>query len=209
MFSEFQQVKASTKPDTYVQLQLGKQTKSTTIIKRSINPVWEEGFILFVNDPDRDCMNVKIVDAKTETDLYEFFYDVSNLSQCDGLEFVREPVRLDCGNADVKLVWSLHLKIFRNENFEEYLEKRRLSDSSTTSQPVAERKNSFSSVTSKQSVNKSDIAEVVSDSQSSTRSKSPDATSISALTQYVGEINMTLRYSMQRQRLIATIQGLS
>nr|CAH7737023.1 unnamed protein product [Callosobruchus chinensis] len=209
--TNLKQVKASTKPDTYVQLQLGKQVKSTTIIKRSINPVWEEGFILFVNDPERDCMNVKIVDAKTETDLYEFFYDIGNLSQCDGLEFVREPVRLDCGNADIKLVWSLHLKIFRNEHFEEYLEKRRLSNSSTTSQPVIERKSSFSSVTSKQSVNKSDVAEAVSDSQSSTRSKSPDAASISdrALTHYVGEINMTLRYSMQRQRLIATIQGLS
>ncbi|CAH1966610.1 unnamed protein product [Acanthoscelides obtectus] len=207
--TNLKQVKASTKPDTYVQLQLDKQVNSTNIIKRSINPVWEEGIILFINNPEEDCLNIKIVDAKTETDLYEFFYDISNLSQCDGLEFIKEPVRLDYGNAEVKLIWSLHLKIFKNENFEEYLQKRTLSTSSTSSQPAIERKGSISSIASKQSTNISDIAETAFDSRSSTRSKSPESFIYGRSLQYVGEINMTLRYSLQRQRLIATIQGLS
>lgn len=77
---------------------------------RTINPVWEEGFIFFISNPDSDALDLKVLDAKTESELCLLNYNISNLSNKENLEILQQPFRLAKGTAESKLMWSLHLK---------------------------------------------------------------------------------------------------
>ncbi|XP_074035677.1 extended synaptotagmin-2 isoform X2 [Leptinotarsa decemlineata] len=168
--SNLRQVRVSTKPDPFVQLQLGRQFKHTNAIMRTANPVWEESFIFLVGNPDSDYLNLKIIDSKTGTELNEINYNLSLLSNKDNLEVVKEPIRLESGRNDCKLIWSLHLKVFHNENFQEYLE-RRPSTSSASSVETMEKKRS-SSVSSVSSNHSDDVFDRHVDSVRSSKSSS-------------------------------------
>ncbi|KAJ8965165.1 hypothetical protein NQ314_004308 [Rhamnusium bicolor] len=208
------QVKTSSKPDPYVHIQIGKQVKHTRTIMRTVNPVWEEGFIFFVSNPDSESLDLKIVDTKTDQELCLLSYNISNLSNKENLEIVQQPFRLFKGTPDSKIEWSLHLKILKNENLEEYIEDflgdRRQSNSSNTSKIHLEKQNSDASLFP----NNSTAEELFdrtskSSTRSSTNTRRSRSISKSSEEQFIGQINLTLRYSVQRQRLIVVVHSLS
>ncbi|XP_028155501.2 extended synaptotagmin-3 isoform X1 [Diabrotica virgifera virgifera] len=203
--TNLKQVRASTKPDPYVQLQLGRQIKTTNSVMRTVNPVWEESFIFMLTNPDSDYLNLKIFDAKTEAELSEISYNISSICTKDNLEVEKEVLRLEYGKSDRKLIWSLHLKIFHNANFQEYLEKRPSSRASSSSADTIEQVSDSDSVSS-------DSTKYTSrSSRRHTRLSLRSSSSISSrLSQECyGDINLTMRYSLQRQRLIVVVHRVS
>ncbi|KAG5886715.1 hypothetical protein JTB14_030781 [Gonioctena quinquepunctata] len=201
--TNLRQVRVSSKPDSYIQLQLGRQFKHTNTIMRTTNPVWEESFIFLVGNPDSDYLNLKIIDSKTETELNEINYNLSTLSSKENLKVEKEMVRLENGRNDCKLILSLHLKVFHNENFEEYLE-RRPSLISTSSADTLERQRS-SSVSSDSSHLSNDVFDRYTDFARSSLRSNRSSSGSRYFREYMGEIDLTLRYSLQRQRLIVVV----
>ncbi|XP_057654404.1 extended synaptotagmin-2-like isoform X2 [Diorhabda carinulata] len=199
--TNLKQVRTSTKPDPYVQLQLGRQIKTSNCVMRTVNPVWEEGFIFMVANPDSDYLNLKIFDAKTEAELTEVSYNVSGLCDKENLEIEKESLRLEFGRTDCKLIWSLHLKIFHNNNFQEYLEKRPSSRNSMSSIHTIER-----DLTDSESIS-SDSTKYSSHSRRHTKYSLKSNNSFCSRTsqESYGDINLTMRYSLQRQRLIVVV----
>ncbi|KAJ8961097.1 hypothetical protein NQ318_008773 [Aromia moschata] len=143
--TDLPQTKAFSKPDPFVQIQVGKQMKCTKTAVKTINPVWEEGFIFFVKNPDADFMDLSIIDEKTETQLCSLSYNLNNLSNKENLEIVEQPFRLE-NTPNSTISWSLQLKIFKNNQNEDYEDDkhddkmfngRRLSSSSNTSKSAS------------------------------------------------------------------------
>ena len=54
------------KSDPYVVLQLGEQKYKTTIVKKNLSPIWNEDFIIDVNDKDTDELLVNVFDHVSE-----------------------------------------------------------------------------------------------------------------------------------------------
>ncbi|XP_023313110.1 extended synaptotagmin-2-like isoform X2 [Anoplophora glabripennis] len=213
------QVKISTKPDPYVQIQIGKQIKNTKTVMRTINPVWEEGFIFFVSNPDSDALDLRIVDAKTESELCSLSYNISNLSNKENLEILQQPFRLGKGTPESKIVWSLHLKIFKNENMEEYLEeflrKRKDSTSSVKSSEYSDNQMSnnsplFNNVKLEEifdRTSKSSTRSSMMSNSSNSRRRSKSGSLEEPI--FTGQVSLSLRYSVQRQRLIVIVHSLT
>ncbi|CAG9823458.1 unnamed protein product [Phaedon cochleariae] len=203
--TNLRQVRSSTKPDPFIQLHLGRQMKCTNVMMRTVNPVWEEGFIFLVGNPDSDYLVLKIIDSKTEAELNEITYRIGQLSNEENLEITNESMRLESGKNDSKLIWSLHLKIFQNENYQEYLE-RRPSLSSVSSIDTLEKECSDSSISSSSSRPSIDDFERTKDSA---RSSSRSNNSNRVFHENLGEVNLTLKYNVYRQRLIVLIHSVS
>ncbi|CAH1098442.1 unnamed protein product [Psylliodes chrysocephalus] len=202
--TNLKQVRASTKPDPYVQLQLGRQIKTTHSVMRTVSPVWEDSFIFMVSNPDSDYLNLKIFDAKTDAELNEISFNLSSLCDKENLEIEQEKLRLEYGRNECRLILSLHLKIFNNEHFEEYLEKRPSSRLSSSSECTVEKEHSDSESMS------SDSTKYSSHSTRRSHSSLRSSGSINRMSQECfGDINLTMRYSLQRQRLIVVIHRVS
>ncbi|KAJ8920619.1 hypothetical protein NQ315_004758 [Exocentrus adspersus] len=212
------QVKTTLKPDPYVHIQIGKQIKTTKTIMRTVNPVWEEGFIFLVSNPDSDALELRVTDAKSENELCSLCYNISNLSNKERLEIVQQPFTLTKGSLESKIVWSLHLRILKNENIEEYLEEflmeRRQSSSSTNSIGLLENLNGNVALSnnlkqeeySESGSKSSTISSMTSNSSRLIRRSKSRSTEEPLV---VGQVSLSMRYSVQRQRLIVIIHSLS
>ncbi|XP_045469924.1 extended synaptotagmin-3 [Harmonia axyridis] len=103
----------SSQPDPYAVLRLGDSTKQTQIIMRNPDPVWEEGFIFRVQNPNIDILHLRIVDKKTGHDIGSFEFGVKSLLNKEKMELNREPFRLQRSGTDSRILWSLKLKILK------------------------------------------------------------------------------------------------
>lgn len=107
-----QLARQSSQPDPYAILKVGNSTKQTQIIMRSPDPVWEEGFVFLVRNPNLDILHLRIVDKKTGHDIGSIDFGVKNLLNKERMEVNKEPFRLQKAGTDSKIIWSLKLKVF-------------------------------------------------------------------------------------------------
>lgn len=111
--SELPQARVQSKPDPFAILSVGKTNQQTAAFRRTDAPVWEQGFTFLVANPANDTLQIKIVDQKTEKDLGQFSYILSTLLTKPNLEIVSQPFQLQRSGATSKVIMSLALKILK------------------------------------------------------------------------------------------------
>lgn len=111
--SELPQVRAQSKPDPYVIISVGKHNQQTAALKRTDAPVWEQGFTFLVTNPANDSLQLRIVDQKTDKELGQFSYIMSSLLTKTNLQVVSQPFQLQKSGPTSKVTMSLALKILK------------------------------------------------------------------------------------------------
>lgn len=83
------------------------------MILRDDSPVWEQGFTFLVNNPDNECLNIKIYDQKTGNDIGQYTYTLSTLLKQFNMEVIQQPFQLQKSGPESKLYMSLSLRILK------------------------------------------------------------------------------------------------
>ncbi|CAG9863137.1 unnamed protein product [Phyllotreta striolata] len=215
----------STKPDPYAVLRVGNTTQQTETVMRTIHPVWEKGFSFMVTNPANDTLSLSVMDAKTNTEIGQLNFKIKTLADKHDMEMKKEPFSLLRSGPDSKVVWSMHLRILKKaekqEDSKEFhrsssnISKRSLDAVSNENQPSNENVNESTEPSIAQ--DEDHIEEIIEDSSISSLSnvpitENPDilyhrtpSTTSSAGEAGLGRIQLTLRYSVQRQRLIVVV----
>ncbi|XP_012535565.2 extended synaptotagmin-2 isoform X2 [Monomorium pharaonis] len=229
-------IRANKQPDVYLEASVGAKKVTTSIVSRSCNPVWEQGFTFLISNPETGILHIKIIDKKTAMIVGEISYNLSLLLEKNNLEVTQQPYDLQKAEADSKLVLSMSLNILR------YVQPEPTSEEDEDDQDINElnkrierQESTISNVLSssvppsplkkqpsKESINsqpRSGSAAAIlpeeaaveeelifsANAPSSTESpqlihRNPSITSSSGEAK-LGRIQLTIRYSMQRQKL--------
>lgn len=78
---------------------------------RTCDPVWEQGFLFLVANPESDTLYVTFVDQKTGQELGSLAYNVSALADKKGLKISSQPFPLAKSGPESKIVISMRLKV--------------------------------------------------------------------------------------------------
>ncbi|EDW66907.2 extended synaptotagmin-2 isoform X2 [Drosophila virilis] len=222
------QARSNSKPDPYLVCSVNKQKKQTAMILRDDSPVWEQGFTFLVNNPDNECLNIKIYDQKTGNDIGQYTYTLSTLLKQFNMEVIQQPFQLQKSGPESKLYMSLSLRILKAGDIvkeSESLEQAAaLQRSTSTDVPVlstqlskddqakSKRLSAESPISEEEAVKSAPvipasaslekpISEVVS---SVLTHRMPETTS-TAGEHGLGRIQLSITYSAQRQKLDVTI----
>ncbi|XP_066139999.1 extended synaptotagmin-2 isoform X1 [Euwallacea fornicatus] len=223
------QARMSTKPDPYVTLRVGGTTQETAHIMRTIHPVWENGFTFLVANPENDSFYLNVLDKKTNSDIGHFTFKIKSLADKPDLQVIKQPFPLSKSGPESKIVLSMHLRIL----------KRVQEEQPQSSQPMplerTESTISTASTDSTQALFKpsdglpsalkqtepSGIEELIEDSTVLSLNLAPEintgeqlihrnpSVTTSAGEAGLGRIQLTLRYSVQRQRLIVVVHKIA
>ncbi|CAH1401611.1 unnamed protein product [Nezara viridula] len=216
-------------PDPVFHISVGKVTKQSPIIYRTEHPVFEKEFTFLVNNPETDTMHIKFTDTKTQTEIGKLSYNLSNLLDKPGLELQHQPLQLKTSVPDSKVQLSLRLRVLRHpggtikDEDEISLYKGEINPSPQLSRGASIKKqdsisalkkqDSVSTISTKSEDNLPDTFKSSEESQIMT-SPSPametvhrrqPSTTSSVGDSSLGKIQLTLRYSVQRQRLIILV----
>uniref|UniRef100_A0A034VD48 Extended synaptotagmin-2 n=2 Tax=Bactrocera dorsalis TaxID=27457 RepID=A0A034VD48_BACDO len=222
------QARTSSKPDPYLIAMVGKHKEQTAMIMRDDSPVWEQGFTFLVSNPENESLQIRIVDQKTGNDIGQYTYPLNLLLPKKNMELVSQPFQLQKSGPESKLIMSLSLRILKPAEILEETEQNTgspdssaaLTRSSSLKTPTQESAKDLQSQTSRISI-ESPIAE----EQVTTLNASPATTPYSAalesgeavlthrmpdMTSSAGEfglgrIQLSIRYSVQRQKLSVTV----
>ncbi|XP_074032959.1 extended synaptotagmin-like protein 2 [Leptinotarsa decemlineata] len=221
------QARMSTKPDPYAILTVGNHSKQTKVLMRTIHPVWEEGFTFLLPNPENDTLLLSVMDQKTGTEIGHLNFKIKSLSDKTNLEMYKEPFSLLRAGPESKVVWSLCLRIFKRninemlgddpgilERKDSNISKYSLTSENQASTPLINEQPIQPDAHQSEDIQ---IEGILEDSSISTVSnvlptensdvlyrRTPSVTS-SAGEAGLGRIQMTLRYSVQRQRLIVVV----
>lgn len=219
------------KPDPYLVLSVGKQTEQTPVQMRTDAPIWEQGFTFLVANPDNDTLQLRIVDQKTDKELGRFTYILRTLLEKTGMEVVSQPFQLQKSGPESKLIMTLALRILKkapnleHESLTGITEKGDVVEelpSPKSDAPLLRKQDSKLSNHSYGNDNDSGLAQeeinVALTASKSSVSPSPDLSEQSShlihrtpsMTSSAGiagrgRIQLTLRYSIQRQRLVVIV----
>lgn len=216
------QVRTQSKPDPYLLLTVGRESQQTSVKKKTSDPVWEQGFNFLVNNPNSDTLYLNFIDHKTGAGLGELTYNLCALSEKANLCVNLQPFGLLKSGPQAKLTFSMHLRILKHyipetDNNVPKLE-RNDSELSTSSKITTSRESSLKSET------ESNVQEVIEsleqisvplqsagppDSQGNGLTHRTLNNALSAGEVGLGRIQITLRYSVQRQRLIVVIHKIA
>ncbi|XP_017782966.1 PREDICTED: extended synaptotagmin-2 isoform X2 [Nicrophorus vespilloides] len=228
------QMRSSTKPDPYLTIRVGKYSQQTSVVMRTTDPVWQQGFTFLVANPESDSMYFKVLDQKTGGEMGELVYQLTTLSQKVKLEVPQQPFGLKKGGPESKLVMSMHMRILKSDLPEENevpiqqdsgLHRQGSTSSSASSiippspirKPIISREPSVASTGGVSQLGVTERAEEVLVEEETpllTSAPAPMTTglihrspSITSSTgdQGLGRIQLTLRYSVNMQRLIVVI----
>lgn len=211
------QARASTKPDPYATLRVGGTTKETEHKMRTIHPVWEQGFTFLVANPENDTFYLTIIDKKTNSDIGQFAFKIKSLSDKANLQILKEPFTLNKSGPESKIVLSMHLRILKQVQADELVQNDEPAGfertTSTTSTTSTDSKQALIPPPPEQPQVSETVEEIIEDSSSaSTLNSAPDTLvhRTPSVTTFAGEsglgrIQLTLRYSVQRQRLIVVV----
>ncbi|KAL1497143.1 hypothetical protein ABEB36_008149 [Hypothenemus hampei] len=218
------QARMSTKPDPYATLRVGSVTKETEHKMRSIHPVWEQGFTFLVANPENDTFYLTILDKKTNSEIGQFNFKIKSLSDKSNLQIIKEPFSLFKSGPESKIVLSMHLRILKptqvdsDNNVQQDqppILQRTESSASTNSSVMIESKPKDELIESAHPPVKELITDFTVSSLNSVPQpadqlihRTPSVTS-SAGNAGLGRIQMTLRYSVQRQRLIVVVHKIA
>lgn len=221
------------KPDPFLVLSVGKQTEQTPVKMRTDAPIWEQGFTFLVANPDNDSLQLRIVDQKTDKELGRFTYILSALLEKAGMEVVSQPFQLQKSGPESKLTMTLALRIFKKApNLEDEAQAAITEKSGTidelsrpdvsTIPPLRKQDSRLSNHSyGVSNDNDSGVAQeemVALTASKTSASPSPDLSEQSSnlihrtpsMTSSAGiagrgRIQLTLRYSVQRQRLVVIV----
>lgn len=212
------QVRTQSKPDPYLLLTVGQESQQTSVKKKTSDPVWEQGFNFLVANPNSDTLYLNFIDHKTGAGLGELTYNLSALSEKPGLSVNLQPFGLLKSGPLGKLTFSMHLRILKRYTFEEddEISKLNRNDSvvSTDAKKSISRESSLKSDTEplgnvqEELIEQTSVpvqAAVPSEPQADGVSHRILSNTISAGDAGLGRIQLTLRYSVQRQRLIVVV----
>lgn len=222
------QARTSSKPDPYLIAMVGKHKEQTAMIMRDDSPVWEQGFTFLVGNPENESLQIRIVDQKTGNDIGQYTYPLNLLLPKKNMELVSQPFQLQKSGPESKLIMSLSLRILKPAEVLEETEPNAgssessaaLTRSSSVKTPTQESSKDLQSQTSRISV-ESPIAE----EHVETMKASPISTPYSAALESgeavlthrmpdlssssgefgLGRIQLSVRYSVQRQKLTVTV----
>lgn len=226
---------SQSKPDPFAILSVGKSNQQTSAFKRTDVPVWEQGFMFLVANPENDTLQIRIVDQKTEKDLGQFTYILNTLLTKNDLQVVSQPFQLQKSGPTSKITMSLALKILkRPETVASAAESESLAIQRQAS--IASQASQSSQLEVAKNVKLADFpkpSEVLSDVNSAVqpivekassvgefitneaanvlndspmkRHLSAQASVASVTSSSLGRIQISLSYSSERQRLIVII----
>ncbi|KRT81174.1 C2 domain containing protein [Oryctes borbonicus] len=193
---------------------------------RTSDPVWEEGFTFLIRNPETDTVYVQINDQKTGSELGSLDVNLSSLSNKANLEIVKQPFTLSKSGPYSKIILSLRLRILKNASNPEIQSDQ--PEVSPNDSPSASNVNLEQQSTSTvndfpanlidadanslaESIEEGPIKETSSlisatptGSSTSVIHRTPSVTSSSGEAG-LGRIQLTLRYSIQRQRLTVVV----
>ncbi|KAF2883924.1 hypothetical protein ILUMI_22241 [Ignelater luminosus] len=225
------QARTQSKPDPYLLVTIGRGSQQTFVKKKTSDPVWEQGFNFLVPNPESDTLYINVIDQKTGSGLGQLTYNVSALSEKPNLSVPLQPFGLLKSGPHSKLTFSMHLKILKHGIPEDTQSEapegsdiefsRQDSVSSTGS---LDRTNSAKKLISRDSslkisdaTNIPEVEELVEAASATLQSATPPETPTEGLLHRqvsvtssageagLGRVQLTLRYSIQRQRLIVVI----
>ncbi|EDW43514.1 GM26610 [Drosophila sechellia] len=228
------QARSSSKPDPYLVCSVNKQKQQTAMIMRDDSPVWEQGFTFLVSNPDNESLNIKIYDQKTGNDIGQYTYTLSTLLKQFNMEVIQQPFQLQKSGPESKLYMSLSLRILKpgeidkeSDALEQVAALTRSSSVKTPdvaavsppafkeSQASSKRLSAESPISEEDPVAATKISPAMSASTSSEKPISELATSVlthrfpdstsSPGEHGLGRMQLSIRYSAQRQKLDVTI----
>eukprot|EP00092_Neocalanus_flemingeri_P000407 GFUD01000433.1.p1 GENE.GFUD01000433.1~~GFUD01000433.1.p1 ORF type:complete len:792 (+),score=178.56 GFUD01000433.1:116-2491(+) len=102
----------STKPDPIVQVSIASsaEPQETWSVKYSRNPVYEQGFVFLVNNPEVDDLDLRVYDEKTKADLGLLRLGLANLFKREGMEYFNQPFKLKRTGCESSV--TLHLQLY-------------------------------------------------------------------------------------------------
>ncbi|XP_054738659.1 extended synaptotagmin-2 isoform X2 [Anastrepha obliqua] len=222
------QARTSSKPDPYLIAMVGKHKEQTAMIMRDDSPVWEQGFTFLVGNPENESLQIRIVDQKTGNDIGQYTYPLNLLLPKKNMELVSQPFQLQKSGPESKLIMSLSLRILKPAEVLEETEPNAgssessaaLTRSSSVKTPTQESSKDLQSQTSRISVESPIAEEHVETMKASPISipysaalesgeavlthRMPDLSSSSGEFG-LGRIQLSVRYSVQRQKLTVTV----
>ncbi|KAG5314335.1 ESYT2 protein, partial [Acromyrmex insinuator] len=68
-------IRGNKQPDVYLEASVGGKTERTATVQRSCDPVWERGFTFLVSNPETGVLHIKIIDEKTAITIGEMSYN--------------------------------------------------------------------------------------------------------------------------------------
>ena len=103
---------ASSKPDPVVQVGVTgrEEVRETRLVKWSRHPVYEEGFVCLLNNPELDHLNLKVYDNRTKAELGGLRLSLANLLGRQGMEYFQQPFKLKKSAAEATI--TLHLQLY-------------------------------------------------------------------------------------------------
>ncbi|XP_011062430.1 PREDICTED: LOW QUALITY PROTEIN: extended synaptotagmin-2 [Acromyrmex echinatior] len=69
-------IRGNKQPDVYLEASVGGKTERTATVQRSCDPVWEQGFTFLVSNPETGVLHIKIIDEKTAITIGEMSYNL-------------------------------------------------------------------------------------------------------------------------------------
>jgi len=102
----------TSKPDPIVQLKITSkpEAQETWPVKYSRNPVYEQGFVFLVNNPEVDELNLRVYDDKSKADLGLLRLALVNLLNREGMEYFNQPFKLKRTGLESSI--TLHMQLF-------------------------------------------------------------------------------------------------
>lgn len=203
---------------------VGKKTEQTAVQMRTDAPVWEQGYTFLVANPENDTLQLKVMDQKTQNEIGKFTYILAHLMDKNNMEIVSQPFQLQKSGPESKVILSLSLRILKRSQpvsdeeadksspTEEEAPKTplrkqdsRVSRTSTDSANVEEALVATSVSSNLSAVPPSPTASRSSEKSFSSLERNPSVKSFNGEAGSLGAINLTVQYSVQRQRLIVVV----
>jgi hypothetical protein len=188
----------------------------------------EQGFTFLVANPENDTLQVKIMDQKTTNQIGHFTYIIAHLMDKKNMEVISQPFQLQKSGPESRVIMALSLRVLKRGVAVEEEEAEKPVEDVKEEAPKAplrkqDSKVSRASVNAAISVDSGNVEEPVTASSvssnlsavpssptaslksTSSLERNPSIKSLGVEAGPLGAINMTVQYSMQRQRLIIII----
>ncbi|KAL1132759.1 hypothetical protein AAG570_010711 [Ranatra chinensis] len=213
------------KPDPICHLSVAKTTLKSNIQYRTDCPVYEQGFTFLVNNPETDTLHLRFVDQKTDAELGKLAYNLSTLLDKENLELQDQPLQLQKSGPESKVILSMKLRILKYCGGSVDSDDQHTQEDITSSSPLIrapsvkqvqlinvflleigdyEKKNEeLNPETNEETTCTTQVLPKVE--SSSTLHHRQLSTTSSSGENGLGKIQITLRYSVQRQRLVVVI----
>lgn len=194
---------------------------------RTDSPVWEQGYTFLVANPENDTLQLKIIDQKTQSEIGKLTFIIAHLMDKENMEIVNQPFGLQKSGPETKVIMALSLRILKRSEpvlheepeklpsiddvkdeppkvplrkQDSRVSKSSVSDAAITEEPLlATHTPNLATVPSSPTTSRS------SDKSASSLERNPSIKSFSGDSGSLGAINLTLQYSVQRQRLIVIV----